>query len=199
MEQCKGKEIRVRATLIPTIISAPATAGLAAGAVPKPTLATELVTVPIRPAALPSGWRVAGLQPVSPIDLIVIADRIRGAIPGSVVPTLEAGVTATLADGMQEGAVSWFVTPSTDDSDTLVAELAFPNPNVPADQQGILIPDTQDGWILTTGTAVEDVGSVVIEAVPDVAMPISGDPGQAAALLAFGVKHLRDAKRALAS
>lgn len=168
-----------------------------AGAIAKPTLSAEILAVPIKATEIPVGWRVINLVRISPLDLIVLVDRIHAAIPGSAVPPLEGGVSAALANGMQDGSVYWFVTPSANDSETLVSELAFPNMNEPADEQGIAIPGTPDGWVLPTGTAVENIGAVMIEAVPDTAAPLSGDPGQAASLLEFGVKHLGDAERAL--
>jgi hypothetical protein len=161
------------------------------GGAARPTLYHALVTTRIARVEVPSGWVLAKIQPMPAIDA-----RYLGTQAGT---PFRSAVYASLERGRQSGVVTWFFAIDRDHAADLVARLSHGNGSEPRRPRAVklALPSGSGAWLLSTGTGVANVGLIVIEAVPDLAHSGSGVPSQAAALLALGVNHLRDAERAL--
>ncbi len=150
-----------------------------------------LLATRIPAADLPAGWVLGNIQPMPSVDANYV-----GVQTGT---HFDAAVYASLRHGRQQGVVSWFFTRGGDVAADLVAKLARGTTRAVSRPLAlkIALPGRGDAaWVLPTGSAVANVGEIVIEAVPDLARAGSQHPSQAAALLRLGVTHLRDATRA---
>jgi hypothetical protein len=144
-----------------------------------------LLTTKITPAELTAGSALLSVEPLSPIDLRVLSERMDGELGYSATRAVVIRTTA--------GYVVLLLMPNDGDAEALLGHILLANG--PATYVGDLVgaskgSNTAD--VFDTGTGVAGIGTVFL-----LAIPADSDPGTAADLLELGVKHLRDAEHAV--